>query len=168
SHNPKLLCYKVWTDRGLEAKIVSGDSLKIQLLIRGGGSENMSLLKMLRPTEKEEAITEAVLAHIKEKACFACPPLFIGIGIGGDSGKAVLLSKKAVTRGLVRNRIERTALLEESLLERINQLGIGPAGLGGRTTAISVNIEEYPTHIGLLPLAITLSCCATRYGQIEV
>ncbi|MDI6752308.1 MAG: fumarate hydratase [bacterium] len=152
----------------IHTEIVSGDSLKIQLLIRGGGSENMSLLKMLGPTEKEEAITEAVLAHTREKACFVCPPLFIGIGIGGDSGKAVLLSKKAVLRGLVRNANERIAILEESLLEKVNQLGIGPAGLGGRTTALAVNIEEYPTHIGLFPIAITLSCCATRYGQIEV
>jgi fumarate hydratase subunit alpha len=152
----------------IHTEITPGDSLKIQLLIRGGGSENMSLLKMLRPTEKEEAITETVLAHIKEKAAFACPPLFIGIGLGGDSGKAVLLSKKAVIRGLSRNQNERIARLEESLLEKINNLGIGPAGLGGKTTALAVNIEEYPTHIGLLPLALTLSCCATRYGQIEV
>ncbi|MFH0774264.1 MAG: fumarate hydratase [bacterium] len=152
----------------IHTEIRSGDSLKIQLLIRGGGSENMSLLKMMRPTDTEEAITEAVLTHTKEKAAFACPPLFIGIGIGGDSAKALLLSKKAVIRGLVRNQNERIARLEESLLEKINQLGIGPAGLGGKTTALSVNIEEYPTHIGLLPLALTLSCCATRYGEIEV
>lgn len=152
----------------IHTEIGPGDSLKVQLLIRGGGSENMSLLKMLKPTDTEEVITEVVLAHTKEKAAFACPPLFIGIGIGGDSGKAVLLSKKAVTRGLVRNQNERIAKLEENLLDRINQLGIGPAGLGGRTTALSVNIEEYPTHIGLLPIAITLSCCATRYGEIEV
>jgi fumarate hydratase subunit alpha len=152
----------------IHTEITPGDSLKIQLLIRGGGSENMSLLKMLRPTEKEEAITDIILAHIKEKAAFACPPLFIGIGLGGDSAKALLLSKKAVIRGLLRNQNERIARLEESLLEKINNLGIGPAGLGGKTTALAVNIEEYPTHIGLLPLALTLSCCATRYGEIEV
>jgi fumarate hydratase subunit alpha len=148
-------------------EFTSGDRLKLTLLIRGGGVENASLLRMLKPTDTEDVIFDAVIAHIREKAPFSCPPIIVGIGMGGDSSKAILLSKKAILRGVgFENRDRRIAGLEERLLSAINQLGIGPAALGGTTTALSVNIETSPTHIGTLPLAVSLGCCATRYREV--
>lgn len=150
-------------------EVIPGDKLKISVMIKGFGSENASTVKMLNPTLGKKEIIEEVVNHVKEYGPNACPPLIIGLGIGGTMEKAVYLSKKAVFRDLYeRNKKPHLRELEEEILYKVNSLDIGPAGLGGKTTALDVHIEDYPTHIAGLPLAINLQCCVVRFKEIEI
>ena len=131
---------------------------------KGFGSENMSALKMLKPSDGVEGIKRFVMEAISNAGPNPCPPIIVGIGIGGSMEKCALLAKKALLREVgSRNQEKHLADLEEQLLEEINQLGIGPAGLGGRITALGVMIEAWPTHIAGLPVAVNISCHATRH-----
>lgn len=146
--------------------IVKGNKLKILVSPKGFGSENMSRIKMLNPSDGIQGVKD----FVKETVCIAgpnpCPPIIIGIGIGGTFEKCAFLAKKALQRPInERNKLEHVNRLEEELLDIINKTGIGPSGLGGRVTALSVNIEVYPTHIAGLPVAINISCHATRHAE---
>ncbi|MDF2532961.1 MAG: fumarate hydratase [Clostridia bacterium] len=150
-------------------EIVAGDSLKITVAPKGFGSENMSQLKMLKPSDGIEGVIDFILQVVKEAGPNPCPPIVVGVGIGGTFDKAAALAKKALIRPTEeRNSNEYYAKLENELLERINLLGIGPQGFGGRTTALAVNIETYPTHIAGLPVAVNINCHATRHAEIEL
>lgn len=145
-------------------EIVTGDHFEITIAPKGFGSENMSRIYMLKPSDGVEGIKKAVLETVKEAGPNACPPMVVGIGIGGSFEKCALLAKKALTRDInVRSDKPHITKLEEELLSAINELGIGPAGLGGRITAIGVNIETYPTHIAGLPVAINIGCHVNRH-----
>ena len=149
--------------------IVPGDGLKITITPKGFGSENMSVLKMLKPADGVEGVKEVVIDAAKNAGPNACPPFVIGVGIGGDFELVAKLAKKALTREPgSRNPFPHIAALEEELLEKINSLGIGPAGLGGCTTALAVNIETYPTHIAGLPVAVNMCCHVDRHKTIEI
>lgn len=146
--------------------IVTGDKLKITVAPKGFGSENMSQLKMLKPADGIDGVKEFVLKVVKEAGPNPCPPIVVGIGIGGTFEKAAFLAKKALLRPVgVRNSNPYYAKIEEELLEKINSLGIGPQGFGGRTTALSVNVETYATHIAGLPVAVNINCHATRHAE---
>jgi len=150
-------------------EVKSGDRLKITFIPKGCGSENMSGIKMLRPHDGEEGIIDFVIKWVRGVANLSCPPIFIGIGIGGTFEKACMLSKKALFRKIgSHSRLSHIARLEDILFREINSLGIGPAGLGGVTTCLSVNIEIYPTHIAGLPVAININCHAHRYKEAEI
>lgn len=150
-------------------EIVAGDKLKITVAPKGFGSENMSQLKMLKPSDGIEGVIDFILQVVKEAGPNPCPPIVVGVGIGGTFDKAAALAKKALIRPTEeRNSNEYYARLENELLERINLLGIGPQGFGGRTTALAVNIETYPTHIAGLPVAVNINCHATRHAEIEL
>lgn len=149
--------------------IVNGDKLKITVSPKGFGSENMSALKMLKPADGVEGVKDFVIETVKKAGPNPCPPIVVGIGIGGTFDKAAALAKKSLLRNVEeRNPNEFYKNLEEELLEKINALGIGPQGFGGRTTALSVNIEYYPTHIAGLPVAVNINCHATRHKEIEL
>jgi fumarate hydratase subunit alpha len=149
--------------------VVPGENIRMKFLPKGGGGENASYLWMLNPTDGEDKIVETVLNHIKKVGVNACPPFIVGIGLGGTFDTAAYLAKKALLRKTgTKNTIPKIVELEDRLLKEINGLGIGPAGLGGDTTAIAVNIECYPTHIACLPLAINLGCCAHRLKEITI
>ncbi|MCR5149309.1 MAG: fumarate hydratase [Eubacterium sp.] len=149
--------------------IVPGDKLKIMIAPKGFGSENMSRLFMLKPADGVEGIKNAVLTAVKEAGPNACPPFVIGVGIGGDFEYSAILAKKALTRNLdQRSDKDHIRELEEELLQSINSLGLGPAGLGGSTTALAVNIETYPTHIAGLPVAINMCCHVDRHASVEL
>lgn len=149
--------------------IISGDKLKITIAPKGFGSENMSQIKMLKPADGVEGVKEFIIKVVKEAGPNPCPPIVVGVGIGGTFDKAAALSKKALLRPLAqRNESEFYANLEAELLEKINALGIGPQGFGGRTTALAVNIETYPTHIAGLPVAVNINCHVTRHSEIEL
>lgn len=144
--------------------IVSGDCFEITIAPKGFGSENMSRIYMLKPADGVEGIKEAVLETVRMAGPNACPPLVVGVGIGGDFEKCALLAKKALTRNLNEpSPIPHIRQLEEELLKEINNMGIGPAGFGGKTTALGVNIETYPTHIAGLPVAINICCHVNRH-----
>ncbi|GAA0078251.1 fumarate hydratase [Clostridium sp. CTA-5] len=148
-------------------EIVSGDKIKITLAPKGFGSENMSKIGMLKPSDGVEGVKDFILNVVKEAGPNPCPPMIIGVGIGGTFDKAAYLAKKALLRPInIRNNDEYYRELEIELLEKINQLGIGPQGFGGRTTALGINIEVYPTHIAGLPVAVNINCHATRHKQI--
>lgn len=145
-------------------RIIPGEKMKITLVPKGFGSENMSRLKMLTPAQGVEGIKEFVLETVKVAGPNPCPPLIVGVGVGGTMEKVALLAKEALLRPLGdRHRIKKIAALERELLREINNLGIGPLGLGGKLTALDVHIETYPTHIAGLPVAVNLSCHATRH-----
>ncbi|SET71049.1 fumarase, class I alpha subunit [Natronincola peptidivorans] len=149
--------------------ITSGDSFKITVAPKGFGSENMSQIKMLKPADGVEGIKEFVLQVVKDAGPNPCPPIVVGIGIGGTFDKAALLAKKALLRSTnERNHHPFYAELENQLLTEINALGIGPQGFGGRTTALAVNIETYATHIAGLPVAVNINCHATRHGEASL
>ncbi len=149
--------------------IVPGNKLKITVAPKGFGSENMSGLKMLKPADGVEGVKEFVLEVVKKAGPNPCPPIIVGIGIGGTFDKAANLAKKALIRPTEeRNSNPYYADLEKELLEKINALGIGPQGFGGRSTALAVNIETYPTHIAGLPVAVNINCHATRHAEIEL
>ena len=149
--------------------VVSGDKVKLTLSPKGFGSENMSKVYMLKPAQGIEGVKEAVLTAVKEAGPNACPPIVVGVGIGGTFEKCAILAKKALTRNaLTHNEIPYVKELEIELLETINNLGIGPAGLGGRTTALAVNVETYPTHIAGLPVGINICCHVNRHISCEL
>lgn len=147
--------------------IVPGEKLKITVAPKGFGSENMSQLKMLKPSDGIDGVIEFVISVVEEAGPNPCPPIVVGVGIGGTFDKAALLAKKALMRELdVRNEDSFYSDLEKLLLEKINALGIGPQGFGGKTTALAVNIEVMPTHIAGLPVAVNINCHATRHVSL--
>ena len=149
--------------------IVMGDKIKIDFAPKGFGSENMSQIKMLKPSEGIEGIKNFVVETVSSAGANPCPPIVVGVGIGGTFEKAAYLSKKALLRPVdTINNDEFLNNLEIELLEKINSLGIGPAGFGGRITALKVNIERYPTHIAGLPVAVNISCHATRHATAVI
>lgn len=149
--------------------IVPGDKLKITVAPKGFGSENMSQIKMLKPADGLEGVKEFILKVVKEAGPNPCPPIVVGVGIGGTFDRAANLAKKALIRPVSeRNANKFYADLEEELLEKINALGIGPQGFGGKTTALAVNIETYATHIAGLPVAVNINCHATRHAEVEL
>lgn len=149
--------------------IVPGGKLGITVAPKGFGSENMSQIKMLKPSDGIEGVKEFVLEVVKEAGPNPCPPVVVGVGIGGTFDKAAYLAKKALIRPLTeKNSNPFYADLEEELLDSINKLGIGPQGFGGRTTALKVNIETYPTHIAGLPVAVNINCHVTRHAHAEL
>jgi len=144
--------------------IVSGDQVEITVAPKGFGSENMSRIFMLKPADGIDGVKDAILSAVKDAGPNACPPMVVGVGIGGTFEKCALLAKRALTRNLnEKSPIEYVRALESEMLEKINQLGIGPAGLGGTQTALAVNIETYPTHIAGLPVAINICCHVNRH-----
>ena len=146
-------------------EIVEGDELKITVAPKGFGSENMSRVFMLKPADGTEGVRNAILTAVKDAGPNACPPMVVGVGIGGTFEKCAFLAKKALTRPVnERSEIPYVKELEEEMLERINQSGIGPGGLGGTTTALAVNINTYPTHIAGLPVAVNICCHVNRHA----
>ena len=144
--------------------IVPGDKVKITIAPKGFGSENMSRVFMLKPADGIEGVKDAVLTAVKDAGPNACPPMVVGVGIGGTFEKCAILAKKALTRNLEeKSDIEYVRNLESEMLEKINKLGIGPGGLGGTQTALAVNIETYPTHIAGLPVAVNICCHVNRH-----
>lgn len=149
--------------------IVSGDKVKITIAPKGFGSENMSRVFMLKPADGIEGVKNAVLTAVKDAGPNACPPMVVGVGIGGTFEKCAILSKKALTRKVgTHSDIPYVKEMEEELLTKINGLGIGPGGLGGTTTALAVNINTYPTHIAGLPVAINICCHVNRHVVREI
>lgn len=147
-------------------EIVSGDKLKITVAPKGFGSENMSQIKMLKPSDGLKGVKDFIVKVVKDAGPNPCPPMIVGVGIGGTFEKAAYLSKKALIRPIdSKNENKFYANLEEELLVEFNRLGIGPQGFGGKTTAIGLNIETYPTHIAGLPVAVNISCHATRHKE---
>jgi len=148
----------------LHIRIVDGDQVKIKVAPKGFGSENMSRVFMLKPAEGIEGVKDAVLTAVKDAGPNACPPMVVGVGIGGTFEKCALMAKEALTREVgSHSEIEYVKELEEELLTKINSLGIGPGGLGGTTTALAVNINTYPTHIAGLPVAVNICCHVNRH-----
>lgn len=146
--------------------MVLGDSLKITLAPKGFGSENMSAVRMLKPSDGIDGVRNFIEEVVDKAGPNPCPPIVVGVGIGGTMEKAALLAKRALLRPVnLHNQKEEIRHLEEEMLERINRLGIGPAGLGGRLTALAVNIEVFPTHIAGLPVAVNISCHVTRHAE---
>jgi fumarate hydratase subunit alpha len=150
-------------------QLVPGDKLRLIVAPKGAGSENMSLVKMLKPADGKEGIRKLVLQTVKEAGANPCPPIIVGIGLGGTFEKAALLAKEALLRPLEdSNPDPEIAELEKSLLADINKLGIGPQGLGGRSTALAVKINTFPCHIASLPVAININCHVARHKEIVI
>lgn len=150
----------------IHTKIVPGEQVKITVAPKGFGSENMSRVCMLKPADGEEGVKEAVLETVRLAGPNACPPMVVGVGVGGSFEKCALLAKKALTRNLdTPSELPHIRAMEEELLVKINELNIGPGGLGGKTTALGVNIETYPTHIAGLPVAINICCHVNRHAM---
>ena len=148
--------------------IVPGDQIRITVAPKGFGSENMSQIKMLKPSDGLQGVKDFVVKVVEEAGPNPCPPIVVGVGVGGTFDKAAYLAKKALLRPVdSHNEDPFYAALEDELLEKINQLGIGPQGFGGKTTALAVNIEKMPTHIAGLPVAVNINCHVTRH-QSEV
>ena len=149
--------------------IVPGDEIFIQVMPKGFGSENMSAIKMLKPSDGVEGVADFVVEVVQKAGSNPCPPIIVGVGLGGTMEKAAFLSKKALLRPLNKqNPKEYYKNLEEALLRRVNNLGIGPQGLGGITTALAVNIEAFPTHIAGLPVAVNITCHASRHKEARI
>ena len=150
-------------------EIVEGDQIDITLAPKGFGSENMSRVFMLKPADGIEGVKNAILTAVKDAGPNACPPMVVGVGIGGTFEKCALMAKKALTRPVdEHSEIPYVRELEEELLEKINKTGIGPGGLGGSTTALAVNINTYPTHIAGLPVAVNICCHVNRHAVREI
>lgn len=150
----------------IHCQIVPGDEFHITVAPKGFGSENMSRLKMLKPSQGVEGVKDFVVETVSEAGANPCPPIIVGVGIGGTMEKSALLSKQALLRAVgTVNDNPALADLERELLERINSLGIGPAGFGGTNTALAVNILTYPTHIAGLPVSVNIGCHATRHAE---
>ncbi len=144
--------------------IVAGDQVKITFAPKGFGSENMSRVFMLKPADGIEGVKNAILTAVADAGPNACPPMVVGVGVGGDFEKAAIMAKQALTRNVEEHSaIPYVCDLEKEMLEKINKLGIGPGGLGGRTTALAVNINTYPTHIAGLPVAVNICCHVNRH-----
>lgn len=149
--------------------IVEGDGFHIVLAPKGFGSENMSQIKMLKPSDGVEGVKDFVLKVVNDAGPNACPPMVIGVGIGGSFDKVTMLAKKAMLREIgTHHQDERYAALETELLEMINSTGIGPAGYGGKTTALSLNIETFPTHIAGMPVAVSICCHVSRHKEADL
>lgn len=149
--------------------IVPGDKVEITVAPKGFGSENMSRVFMLKPADGIEGVKNAILTAVKDAGPNACPPMVVGVGIGGTFEKCAILAKKALTRNLEeKSDIEYVRNLESEMLEKINKLGIGPGGLGGTQTALAVNTETYPTHIAGLPVAVNICCHVNRHVKREL
>jgi fumarate hydratase subunit alpha len=148
-------------------ELVPGDGLRILLAPKGAGSENMSQVAMLKPSDGLEGIKKMVIERVRGAGANPCPPVVVGVGIGGTMEKAAIIAKKAMLRSIgSANPDPELAALEAELLKKINDLGIGPQGLGGRTTALAVHIEVFPCHIASLPVAVNINCHATRHKEI--
>ena len=146
-----------------------GDKVKITVAPKGFGSENMSRVFMLKPADGAEGVKNAILTAVKDAGPNACPPMVVGVGVGGTFEKCALIAKKALTRSVdERSHIPYVAEMEKELLDKINKSGIGPGGLGGTTTALAVNINTYPTHIAGLPVAINICCHVNRHAVREL
>lgn len=146
--------------------IVEGDKVDITVAPKGFGSENMSRVFMLKPADGIEGVKEAILTAVKDAGPNACPPMVVGVGIGGTFEKCAWMAKKALTRDLnEQSPVEYVRELEKEMLEKINRLGIGPGGLGGTQTALAINIETYPTHIAGLPVAVNICCHVNRHSH---
>lgn len=153
----------------IHTKFVEGDKLKIIFAPKGGGSENMSKIKMLKPADGVEGIKNFVLQTVKEAGANPCPPIIVGVGIGGTFEKVAYLAKKALIRDINDSHPEKhIANLEKELLSEINELGIGPQGFGGKTTALAVKVEKFPCHIASLPVAVNINCHASRHKEIII
>lgn len=153
----------------LYTEIVPGDKIELTVAPKGFGSENMSRLAMLKPSDGIDGVKAFILKTVEEAGPNPCPPIVVGVGIGGTFDKAALLAKKALMRSTdERNGDEFYAALEAELLEKINSLGVGPQGFGGRTTALAVNIEWMPTHIAGLPVAVNINCHVTRHKSVTL
>ena len=151
----------------IHTEVVPGDRLRLIVVPKGGGSENMSRLYMLKPAEGVAGIKEKVVATVREAGPNPCPPIIVGVGIGGTFERAALLAKKALLRELgLPHADPEIAALEQELLKEINDLGIGPAGLGGRITALAVNVLMQPCHIASLPVAVNIQCHASRHKEV--
>jgi len=150
----------------IHAEVVPGDQLRIKVLPKGGGSENMSAMAMLTPADGEKGVADFVLRTVERAGPNPCPPLIVGVGIGGTADKVTYLAKMALTRRVGEpNPDAQLAAFERELLERINALGIGPGGFGGRVTALAVHVETYPAHIASLPVAVNLQCHSARLKE---
>lgn len=150
-------------------QIIEGDRVKITVAPKGFGSENMSRIFMLKPADGAEGVKKAILTAVKEAGPNACPPMVVGVGVGGTFEKCAFLAKKALTRSVdQRSAIPYVREMEEELLKEINKTGIGPGGLGGSVTALAVNIDTYPTHIAGLPVAINICCHVNRHSVREL
>ena len=146
--------------------IVQGDKIKITVAPKGFGSENMSRIKMLKPSDGLQGVKDFIIETVKLAGPNPCPPIVIGVGIGGTFDKAAYLAKKALIRPInTNNKDEFYSELEKEMLEKVNELGIGPQGFGGKTTALGLNIETYPTHIAGLPVAVNINCHATSHKE---
>lgn len=153
----------------IHTEIVPGEKLKLTVMPKGGGCENMSRLAMLLPGAGKEGITNVVLRAVEESGGNPCPPVIVGVGIGGTAEYAMTLAKKGLTRQVGKhNPDQETAEFEKELLEKVNALGLGPQAVGGRNTALAVHIETYPTHITALPVAINLQCHSARLKSAEL
>lgn len=150
----------------IHSEVVPGDKLKVTVLPKGFGAENISALAMLKPSEGREGVKKFVMDTVRRNGANGCPPLIIGIGLGGTMEKAALLAKEAILRPLrSQHRKRHIAILEKELLREINGLGLGPQGLGGKTTTLAVMVEVYPTHIAGLPVAVNISCHSLRQAS---
>jgi fumarate hydratase subunit alpha len=153
----------------IHTEIVPGDKLKLMIVPKGGGSENMSRLFMLKPAQGWAGIKEAVVTTVKEAGPNPCPPIIVGVGIGGTFERAAFLAKKALLRDVgTPNPDPELAKLEAELLDAVNQLGIGPQGLGGRITALGLHLLMQPSHIASLPVAVNIQCHASRHKEVEI
>ncbi len=153
----------------IHTQIVSGETLKLSAAAKGFGSENMSSIKMLSPSAGVDGVKDFVLQVVKNAGPNPCPPMVVGVGIGGTFEQSAQLAKKATVRSIdTKNADKRYAQLEDELLSKINELNIGPAGLSGRTTALKVNVEYAPTHIASIPVAVNICCHACRHKSIEI
>lgn len=150
----------------IHLEMVKGDGLHITVMPKGGGSENMSRLTVLKPAEGRQGVIDYVVMAVDEAGSNPCPPVIVGVGVGGTADKAVILAKKALLRRVGEpNPDPEVAELERDILDRVNSLGIGPQGFGGRTTALAVHAEVFPTHIASLPVAVNLQCHAARHKE---
>ena len=153
----------------IHLEMVPGDKMKITVAPKGGGAENMSMVNMLSPSDGIEGIKKRVVEWVKQAGSNPCPPIVVGVGIGGTFEQTALIAKKALLRPLgQKNPDPQLAAMEEELLTRINNLGIGPQGLGGRVTALAVNVEMIPCHIASLPMAVNLNCHAHRHKEAVI
>jgi len=150
----------------IHTEIVPGDHLKITLMTKGGGAENMSRLFMLEPAQGREGVIRSVLKAVEEAGSNPCPPVIVGVGIGGTAEKAMLIAKKALSRTTGQSNPESdVAALERELLDKVNALGIGPEGFGGTVTALAVHVETFPAHIASMPVAVNMQCHSARHKE---
>lgn len=153
----------------IHLKLVPGEQIKVRILTKGGGAENCSAIKMFKPHSSKEEIDKFILETVEQAGPNACPPIIVGVGLGGSFDYAPVVAKKALMRPVGHHHSDHeTAKWEKELLEKINETGIGPMGLGGRTTALAVNIERHPCHISSLPVAVNIQCHSHRYREAVI